>query len=105
MNIELYRHAGFMGNSVPLDVLVNGQKVASINANQVLSISLPDGAATLQVSMQGTVSSPAVSVTSDGRAQRFECGTPLWLLMDFLSLCYLPMFKQRVFFIRKAANA
>ena len=105
MNIELYRHAGFMGRSVPLDVLVNGQKVASINAYQALSISLPDVTATLQVSMQGAVSSPAVSVTPDGRAQRFECGTPLWVLVDFLSLCYLPILKQRVFFVRKAANA
>lgn len=62
MNIELYRHAGFMGRSVPFDVLVNEEK-------EVLSISLPDVAATLQVLMQNAVSSLTISVTPDGRAR------------------------------------
>ena len=104
MNIDLYRHAGFFGRSVPLDVLVDGQKVASVKADQTLSISLPDAGATLQVSMQGTVSSPVLSVTPSAHHQRFECGTPLWVLVDFLSLCYLPALRQRVFYLRHAAN-
>jgi hypothetical protein len=104
MKVELYRHAGFFGHTVPLDVLVNGQRVASVKADQTLSISLPEGGATLQVSMQGTVSSPIVRVVPRGH-QRLECGTPLWVLLDFLSLCYLPLLRQRVFFLREVANA
>lgn len=105
MNVELYRHAGFLGRSVPLDVLVDGERVASIKANQAFSISLPDAGATLQVSMQGTVFSPIVSVTPDSHCQRYECGTPLWVLFDLLSLCYLPALRQRVFYLRPVANA
>lgn len=105
MNVELYRHAGFFGRSVPLDVLVDGQKVASVMAGQALSIPLPDAEATLQVSMQSTVFSPIVRVVPDSHHQRFECGTPLWVLFDFLSLCYLPVLRQRVFYLRRIANA
>lgn len=105
MNVELYRHAGFLGRSVSLDVLVDGQTVASVKVNQAVSISLPDAGATLQVSMQDTVFSPIISVTPDSHRQRFECGTPLWVLVDFLSLCYLPVLKQRVFYLRQIANA
>lgn len=105
MIIELYRHAGYFGRSVPLDVLVDGQRVASLKADQELSISLPDAGASLQVSLQGAVFSPIVAVSPNGHHQRFECGTPLWVLIDFLSLCYLPMLKQRVFFLRQVANA
>lgn len=105
MNIELYRHAGFLGRSVPLDVVVDGQIVESVKADQALSLSLPDTGVTLQVSMQGTVFSPIVEVTADGHHQRFECGTPLWVFFDFLSLCYLPLLKQRAFYIRRVVNA
>lgn len=105
MNVELYRHAGFFGRSVPLDVLVDGQRIASVKANQTLHISLPDAGATLQVSMQDTVSSAIVSVTPEGHHQRYECGTPLWVLIDFLSLCYLPVLRQRVFYLRQVADA
>lgn len=105
MNVELYRHAGFFGRSVPLDVLVDGQKVASVKTDQALSISLPDTGATLQVSMQGSAFSPIVNVAPNSHHQRFECGTPLWVLIDFLSLCYLPVLRQRVFYLRQVANA
>ncbi len=104
MNVELYRHAGYFGRGVPLDVLVNGQRVASIKANQRLSISLPEEA-TLQVAMLGRVSSPVVHLAPLGRQLKMECGTPLWLLLDFLSLCYLRPLRQRVFFLREASNA
>ena len=104
MNVELYRHAGYFGRAVPLDVLVNGERVASIKANQSLSISLSEEDATLQVAML-SVSSPVVRLAPLGRQLKMECGTPLWLLLDFLSLCYLRPFKQRVFFLREASNA
>ena len=105
MIIELYRHAGYFGRSLPLDVLVDGQRVASLKADQELSISLPDAGASLQVSLQGTVFSPIVAVSPNVHHQRFECGTPLWVLIDFLSLCYLSVLKQRVFFLRQVENA
>ncbi len=105
MIIELYRHAGYFGRSVPLDVLVDGQWVAVLKADQKLSISLPDAGANLQVSLQGTVFSPIVAVCPNSHHQKFECGTPFWVLIDILSLCYLPVLKQRVFFLRQVANA
>ena len=104
MNVELYRHAGYFGRAVPLDVLVNGQRVASIKANQNLSISLPEEEATLQVAMQDSVSSPVVRLTPLGRQLKMECGTPHWLLLDYFSLCYLRPLRQRVFFLREAAS-
>lgn len=105
MKIELYRHAGYFGRSVPLDVLIDGQRVASIKANQELSISLPDTGASLQVSLQGAAFSQVVTVSPNCHHQRFECGTPIWVLFDFLSLCYMPVLKRRVFFLRQVSNA
>ena len=105
MNVELYRYAGFFGRGVPIDVLVDGQFVASIKAGQALSLSVSDNGAALQVSMQGTVFSPIVRVIPDGHHQRFECGTPLWVFFDFLSLCYLSALKQRTFYLRRVLNA
>lgn len=91
---------------MPLDVLVNGAKVASLKSNQVQSVSLPAEGAELQVQMDGTVSSPTLRVTPSSEGQRFECGTPLWVLFDALSFCYLPFLRQRVFFLRpSSANA
>jgi hypothetical protein len=105
MKVELYRHAGYFGRAAALDILVNGQRVTSIMANQGISISLPDEGATLQVVMQDTVSSPVARVAPRGQQLNMECGTPLWVLLDFLSLCYLPLLRQRVFFLREAASA
>jgi hypothetical protein len=102
MLVELFRHPGYYGRSMPLDVIVNGQQVASISANQTISFTLTDEA-TLQVAMQGSTSSRLVKVSAN-KNLRFECGTPLWLLFDFMSLCYLPSLRHRVFFLRELSN-
>ena len=101
VEIELYRHAGYIGRSAPLDILVNGGKFASVAAGQTLSLSLPGQSITLQVAMQGAVSSQVVFVQEQRGAMRFECGNPLWVLFDFLSLCHLPGIKGHVFFLRQ----
>ena len=100
MEIELFRHPGYLGRAVALDIFVNGQRVASIHSGTSQKIVLPNGDVTLAVEMQGGISSPAINISSDCDGQTFECGTRLWVIFDFFSLCYLPFLKQRAFFLR-----
>ena len=102
MEIILYRHPGYLGRAIPLDVFANGERVASIQSGISLKILLPDGDATLRVEMGGEVSSPALKISSHCGSQTFECGTRLWVLFDIMALCYLPFLKRRVFFLRAA---
>lgn len=104
MEITLYRHPGHYGRALPLDVFANDQKVASIRGGATQAILLPDGEVTLRVGMKGAASSPALTVRPRHDGQHFECGTPGWVLFDFMSLCYLPCLKRRVFFLREAAS-
>jgi len=101
MQIELYRNPGFCGRAVPLDVVANGVKIAALEARTSKTISLPPDGAELRVEMQGTVSSQVLRITPDMNKQRFECGTPLWVLFDILSLCYMPALRNHVFFLRQ----
>ena len=75
--------------------------MASIQSGATQTILLPDGEVTLRVEMEGVVSSPTLTVRPRLDGQHFECGTPLWVLFDFMSLCYLPYLKRRVFFLRE----
>ena len=105
MEITLYRHPGHYGRALPLDVFANDQKVASIRCGATQAILLPDGEVTLRVGLgEGAASSPPLTVRPSDDGQRFECGTPWWVLLDFMSLCYLPCLKRRVFFLREAAS-
>lgn len=38
MEIILYRHPGYLGRAVPLDVFVNGERVAAIQSGTSLKI-------------------------------------------------------------------
>ena len=102
MEIILYRHPGYLGRAVPLDVFVNGERVAAIQSGTSLKIFIPDGDATLKVEMKGAVTSPAFNVSSHYDSRAFECGTRLWVLLDVINLCYLPFLKRHDFFIRPA---
>ena len=101
MQIELYRHPGFCGRSVLLDVVANGVKIAELESGTSKTISLPAEGAELKVEMQGSISSQALRITPEMKEQHFECGTPLWVLFDVVSLCYLPALRNRVFFLRQ----
>jgi hypothetical protein len=79
MQVDLYRHPGWFGRAAPLDALVNEQHVASVNAKQDLSLSLPYEGADLQVVMQGFVSSHVLHVFAGKHQFKLECGTRLWV--------------------------
>ena len=98
MEITLFRRPGWFGRSAVLDVFAGDRRIASIRAGEAKTISLPDGETTFKIGMDNTVFSLPVQVRSHGK--RFECGIRLWVLVDIASLCYLPFFKDRVFFIR-----
>lgn len=101
MEITLFRHPGYYGRAMPLDIFANEQKVASIQSGATQRILLADGEVALRVGMKGILSSPAVSISPCRNGQHFECGTPFWLLFDFMSLCYLPCLKGHAFFLRE----
>jgi len=102
MCIYLARRAVFSGALVPLDVLVDGQKVAVLRRGERIQVQLPDHGAKLQVVMQQFTRSPVVHIAPSDQGTTFDCGTPLWLLIDFFSLAYLPGLRDRVFYLRKS---
>jgi hypothetical protein len=101
MQIELHRHPGFFGRAASLDVVANGVKITALEAGKSKTISLPAEGAEVKVEMQGAVSSQTLFIGPEMAAQRFECGTPLWVLFDVLDLCYLRPFRNHVFFLRQ----
>ncbi len=104
MQIELFRRPGYIGRLVPIDVLVDGKSVASINGGETKILVLPDAGATVQVQLQGAVSSPSVRISPQDHGRHYECGNPLWVLFDVLSFCYLPPLKHHTFFLRAATS-
>lgn len=103
MEITIYRHVGYYGRSLPLDVFANEGKVASIHSGTSFSVIIPDGDVTLRVGMGGVVSSPGLRI-ADATNRQFECGTPFWVLFDVASLCYLPFLRNRVFYLREVSQ-
>lgn len=102
MKITIYRHPGYFGRAVPLDVCANGKKVALLPSGTTQAVELPASGADIKVEMHGTVSSQTVQVGAANDGQHFECGTPLWVLLDVFSFCYLPALKPHVFFLRRS---
>jgi len=105
MKIELSRKPGYFGRSAPLNVLVDGRQVATVEAGKTVSFFVDSPGAKLQVSMQESVSSPTVLLPTrhTDETLKFECGTPVWLLFDIFGICLLPRFRQRVFFLKATA--
>lgn len=104
MQIHLYRHAGWMGRLASLDVLVNEQKVCSIEGNEKKAVTLPDDGGTLRVEMQSAVSSTSIRVGPESDGGLFECGSSWWVPFDFFSLCYLGFLKNRVLYVRPVSG-
>ncbi len=102
MQITLHRHPGFFARMAQLDILLNGERIAHIKANETISVPVPDEGAEIQVSMQGHVSSSIFYVPAHAGSLYLECGNPLWVLFDIFSFAYLPALKGKVFFLREA---
>ena len=105
MQIKLFRHPGYIGRLVPIDVIVDGRSVALINGGETKVLALPDAGANVQVQLQGAVSSPQVRISPQDHGRHYECGNPLWVFFDVLSFCYLPPLKNHTFFLRAAKTS
>ena len=55
--------------------------------------------------MQGSVGSHPLRIRPNAESITLECGNPLWVAFDLLSLCYLPPLRNRVFFLREVQHA
>jgi hypothetical protein len=100
MQILLRRHAGWIGRFASLEVLVDEQKVCSIERNETKAITLPDDGGTLRVEMQSAVASTSIRIGPESNGVLFECGSSWWVPFDFFDLCYLGFLKNRVFYVR-----
>ncbi len=105
MKVHLYRYPGYTGRLAPLDVLVDGIRAGSLRGDESVSLTIPEQGGVIQVSMQGYQSSPCFTVPPGSEGMRLECGNPLWVLFDFLSLSLLPALKDSVFFLREAGTS
>lgn len=101
MRIEIHRNKGSMGAWVPLDIFVDGAKVAKVRTGETAVLTVSHASHQLQVVLD-TVCSPIVTVQNGDESSRFECGTEPWVSWDFLNLCYLPSFRNSVFFLKKS---
>jgi hypothetical protein len=101
MRIEIHRTSGSMGSVVPLDILLDGAKAAEIKTEETVVLMIPSGAHQRQV-VQDFLCSPVATIPNNDEPTRFECGTETWVAWDFLNLCYLPSFRDSVFFPRKS---
>lgn len=105
VELRLYRHSGHIGQWVPLDVLVDDQPVGKVRVSERFSATVPDDTAEVSVSMQGSVGSRCFRVPAGLASIELECGNPWWMAIDPLSLCYLPMLRNRAFYLRQAPCA
>ncbi len=123
MEVELHRPSSFLGNALgralPLSVFFNGKKVGSVKTGESKSIALPDMDGVLQVGITKAdeglelphssgsqdiwgcaVSSPEYRINASDNGKRLEAGTNMWVVLDVISLCNIPYFGRRVFYIR-----
>ncbi len=104
MQLRLYRHGGYIGRLMPLDVLVNGKKVGSLKRSEALTLQLSSDGVSIQVAM-GTSRSPALQLRPWNGSVELECGSRPWVLFDFLGFAYARPLNERVFFLRETARA
>lgn len=105
VELTLYRRSGHIGQAVPLDVLVDGRRIGALRVNEHFSTKLSAPASELQVSLQGSVGSPAFRLPQGVSSIKLECGNPLWVALDLLSLCYLAPLRDHVFYLREPSDA
>lgn len=100
--IRIVRNPGFFGKFVGIDVVVGSKKVATLlEGEQRLLQDLEDGAQ-VHVEMQGYLRSPTIHVS--GMSTELECGANWWLAVDWLDFCYLPVLRERVFYLKPVAR-
>ena len=103
MQIFIARQPGWYGKLVPMDLLCNGKRLASLRERDEVCVRLEaaDMPATLQVRMQRIVGSGTVVIPRITSAMHLECGASSWTLLDFFDLSFLPRFRDRVLYLRK----
>lgn len=104
MHVTLYRRPGFMARQMALDVLIDGERAARLDERQTLEMVLPDQPVSLQLQLPKTdIRSKAITLKPGRNSLQLECGTPLWVLFDVLSIGYLQPFRQHVLFVQPCA--
>lgn len=93
-----------MGRWVAWDVLLNGQRLFTLAAQEKKEITLPQDGGILRVELDGCVSSGDVSIGPDQNGQTFVCDTAWWIPLDVFDLCYTTAFRNRVFCIERVAD-
>jgi hypothetical protein len=100
-------------------VFFNGKKVGSVKTGESTTIVLPDMDGILQVGFPEAdfrrglstgsdsqdfsgcaISSPGHRINAADAGKRFEIGTNMWVFLDVFSLCFIPYFGRKVFYIR-----
>lgn len=72
--VTIRRDKALYGAIFPIDVLVNGQKVASVSSGQKRAVALPIGKHILQVKAMGKASGDLEIVVSEAQPQAFVIG-------------------------------
>ena len=105
MNVFVTRNPGPFGKRVPLEILCNGKRRASVGENEKGSVRLQasDLPATMEVRMQQSVGSPKIIITELSSELHLVCGAEIWNALDFLGLAFLPGLRSRVFYFRAPA--
>jgi hypothetical protein len=90
---------------MPFYVLTDGKRIGALRVNEHFNTSLEPPVSALQVSLEGAVSSPAFRLPSGTHVRSLECGNPLRVAFDLLSLCYLPPLRARAIYLRETSDA
>ena len=96
--ILIRRNAGVFGKEAGLDVLIDSKKVATLREGEQRLLEGFQEGAHVRVEMQGQVRSPQLAVSE--KIAKLECGSNWWLAIDWLDFCYLPVFREHVFYLR-----
>ena len=81
--------------------MLDGKRIARIENNETIVLSLPELEGKIQVVMDSCSTSPIFNVLPDSDGLTLECGNPDWVLFDIIGLTYLPYFRNRTFFLRE----
>jgi hypothetical protein len=100
--VRILRNSGVFGKLVDLRVFVDGHCVTTLREGEQQLLQQVRGGAKVHVEMQNHVRSPQL-VIPEGEIE-LECGSNWWLALDWLNLCYLPMLREHVFYIKMVAK-
>jgi hypothetical protein len=100
MKATITRNRCLYCHLVSMDVLVKGERVASLENGEAVELTLPDGGAEVRVAMGKWAGSAPLTITDGQTGVTLEAGAKLWPVFDILSLSYLSMLKDTVLYIR-----